>query len=378
MAITSRERVLTALDHEEPDRVPVDLGGTQTGIMVEPYDRLKELLGIRTGSEVGNIFLGLARVEEEVLQRFQVDISHVLPHLPESWHPRIEKDNSLLDEWHIRWQRPPSSHYYDMVEHPLREASMDDLDSFPWPDPLDPGRVKGVEEELLGLRHGSDRAIAAGLWSLFEACWALRGMENFLMDMILNKDFAEALLDRVTDIMVTMYDRYLRVAGPYLDIVKLWDDYGTQGAPLISPQLFREMVKPRMARMIEMIGTRTDARIAIHCCGSIWALLDDLVDVGIEIINPVQTAAAHMDPVRLKARYGDRLSFWGGIDTQRTLPCGSPEDVRREVRQRLLEMGPQGGYILAAVHNIQVGVSPENIVAMYDAAMDWGSYPLTT
>jgi uroporphyrinogen decarboxylase len=138
------------------------------------------------------------------------------------------------------------------------------------------------------------------------------------------------------------------------------------------------MVKPRMARMIEMIRTRTDARIAIHCCGSIWALLDDLVDMGIEIINPVQTAAAHMDPVRLKARYGDRLSFWGGIDTQRTLPYGSLEDVRREVRQRLLEMGPQGGYILAAVHNIQVGVPPENIVAMYDAALDQGSYPLTT
>jgi uroporphyrinogen decarboxylase len=376
MAITSRERVLIALDHKEPDRVPVDLGGTQTGIMVEPYDHLKGLLGIQSESEVGNIFLGLARVEEEVLQRFQVDINHVLPHLPEAWSLKIEKDNSLQDEWHIRWQRPPSSYYYDMVEHPLREASLDDLDSFPWPNPLDPGRVEGVEEELLGLRRNSDRAIAVGLWSLFEGCWALRGMENFLMDMILNKDLAEALLDRVTSIMVTMYDRYLEVAGPHLDIVKLWDDFGTQGGPLISPQLFRGMVKPRMARMIEMIRARTDARIAIHCCGSIWALLDDLVDVGIEVINPVQTSAAHMDPARLKSRYGDWLSFWGGIDTQKTLPYGSPEDVRCEVRQRLLELGPRGGYILAAVHNIQVGVPPKNIVAMYDSALAWGNYPL--
>jgi uroporphyrinogen decarboxylase len=378
VAITSRERVLTALSHEEPDRVPIDLGGTQTGIMVEPYDGLKELLGITTETEVGNIFLGLARVEEEVMRRFQVDINHVLPHMPESWHLEVEEDNSFLDEWQIRWQRPPSSHYYDMVEHPLKEASMDDLGNFPWPDPLDEGRVKGVEEELLEIRHKSDRAIAAGLWSLFEACWALRGMENFLVDMVLNREFAQTLLDRVTEVMIAMYDRYLQVAGPHLDIVKLWDDYGTQEGPLISPQLFREMVKPRMARLIEMIRTRTSARIAIHCCGSIWALLDDLVDMGVEIINPVQTAAAHMDPVRIKARYGDRLSFWGGIDTQSVLPYGKPKDVRREVRQRLTEMAPRGGYILAAVHNIQVGVPPENIVAMYESALALGTYPLAT
>jgi uroporphyrinogen decarboxylase len=366
--LSHRERVLTALDHQQPDRVPLDLGGTQTGIMLEPYTRLKQALGLESPSEVSNIVMGLVRVEEPVLQRLDIDFRHVLPGSPDAWRFEMRADDSFLDEFGTRWRRPPGGHYYDMVEFPLSACSLHELEAFAWPDPLDPGRVRGVRAGLQSLRSGTDFALEAGLVGLWETCWFTVGFERWLLALGDKPEFVEALLDRILDFLLRMHGAYLDEAGEYLDLVTLWDDYGAQAATLVSPALWRRLVKPRLARLVAMLRSKTDAFIGIHSCGALTALLDDLAEIGIQVINPVQVSARGMDPAELKARFGSRLSFWGGIDTQHLLPNGSPQEVREAVGQAVGVLGAGGGYILAAVHNIQPGVPAENVLAMFDTA----------
>jgi uroporphyrinogen decarboxylase len=376
MRLTHRDRVLTALEHSEPDRVPIDFGGTQTSILVEPYNTLKRTLDIQSPTETHNLVLGLARVEEPVLERFDVDFRHVLPRPADTWALQLRPDDSFTDEWGIRWHRPPDGHYYDMVEHPLASASLDALESHSWPDPMDPGRVEGVTEEVNRLREETDYAIEAGLVGLWESAWFLVGLEKWLLVLNQNPPFVEALLDAVLKVLKTMHSTYLDEVGSMLDVVTLWDDYGAQDSTLISPHMWRRWVKPRLAELVATIKQRTSAYMALHSCGSLCPILDDLVEVGIEILNPVQVSASGMNPWELKRRYGKNISFWGAIDSQRLLPYGSVEDVEQAVRQTIQILAPGGGYVLAAVHNIQPGVPPDNVITMFDTARRDGTYPL--
>lgn len=368
--ISHRDRVLMALEHRETDRVPVDLGGTQTGMLVEPYDALKTRLGLDTPTQVGNIVLGLAKIEEAVLKRFDIDIRHVLPGQPDQYHFELLPDDSFYDEFGTRWKRPPGGYYYDMVEFPLASCMLEVLERFSWPDPKDAGRVRGVEEELIRLRQGTDYALEAGLVGLWETAWFTVGLERMLFALTDNPEFADALLDRTCAFLMGMHGTYMDVAGPYLDMVTIWDDYGVQSTSLLSPAVWRKLVKPRLAELIAMIRSKTSAAIGIHSCGSIITLLDDLVEIGIQVINPVQVSARNMKLPELKKRYGKRLTFWGGIDTQFLLPNASLMDVQRAVRDTVDVMANGGGYILAAVHNIQPGVPPENIIVMYDTVVN--------
>ena len=355
--------------HRKPDRVPLDLGGTQTGMLVEPYDALKRLLGLNTPTQVGNIVMGLARIEEPVLQRFDIDFRHVLPGLPDGYRFELLPGDSFYDEFGTRWHRPPGGYYYDMVEFPLAACTLESLERFQWPDPNDPGRVRGAQQELALLRQQTDFALEAGLVGLWETSWFTVGLERWLLALTDQPDFVEALLDRTLSFLLQAHGAYLDAAGPYLDLVTLWDDYGVQSSSLISPNLWRRLVKPRLSQLVAMIRSKTGASIGIHSCGSIFSLLDDLAEIGIQVINPVQVSARNMQLSELKKRYGDRLTFWGGIDTQFLLPNRSPADVRQAVEETLKIFSTNGGYILAAVHNIQPGVPPENVLAMYDTAV---------
>jgi uroporphyrinogen decarboxylase len=368
--LSHRDRVLITLYHREPDRIPVDLGGTQTGILVEPYNALKQALGMKTPTQVRNIVLGLAHIDEAVLQRFDIDIRHVLPGQPDKFHFELLADDSFYDEFGTRWRRPPGGYYYDMVEFPLAACTMEALEKFAWPNPEDPGRVRGVQDELARLRSETDYALEAGLVGLWETCWFTVGLERMLYALTDFPDFVEALMDRTLALLLGMHGAYLDAAGPYLDMVTLWDDYGIQSTSLISSARWRSLVKPRLAELVAMIRSKTGAAIGLHSCGSIVSLLDDLAEIGIQVINPVQVSARNMSPAELKKRYGDRLTFWGGIDTQFLLPKSSQAEVRQAVRDTVNLMAPGGAYILAAVHNIQPGVPPENIVAMFDTARE--------
>jgi uroporphyrinogen decarboxylase len=344
------------------------MGGTQTGILVEPYEILKRVLQLDTPTRVGNIVLGLARIEEEVLQRFDIDFRHVLPGTPDHYHFELLADDSFYDEFGTRWRRPPGGYYYDMVEFPLAACTLDALENFHCPNPDDPGRVRGVQQELARLRRETDFALEAGLVGLWETSWFTVGLERWLLALSDHPEFVEALMERVLYFLIRAHGAYLDAAGPYLDLVTLWDDYGVQSTSLIAPKLWRRLIKPRLAQLVAMIRSKTSAYIGIHSCGSIVSILDDLAEIGIQVINPVQVSAKNMGLLELKKRYGSQLSFWGGIDSQFLLPNGSPIDVSNAVNEALDIMAPGGGYILAAVHNIQPGVPAENIIAMYDTA----------
>jgi uroporphyrinogen decarboxylase len=375
--MTPRERVLAALGHREPDRVPLDLGGLSTTIETDPYQELKAHLGITSKTE---LFLrDHVDPPEELLEEFQIDTRYIRIGRPQNVKVQIDSDNSYVDEWGTRWKKPESSLYWDPVDWPLKDAMIEDLETYAWPDPSDPGRTEGLREKARQLHEETDYAIVAdmpvlGVFETSGVC--LRSIERFMMDLVLDKPFAEALLNKLADLHMELYGRYLDAVGEYIDVIVVSDDLGGEHAPLISPEIYREMVKPAQKRLWQFIKSKTKAYLFMHTCGSVYRLIPDLIELGVDTLNPIQVAAKDMDTKRLKKEFGDRLAFWGGVDTQKVLPYGSPQDVEEEVKKRIADLAPGGGYILTAVHNIQAGVSPENICTMYDAAREYGTYPI--
>jgi uroporphyrinogen decarboxylase len=212
---------------------------------------------------------------------------------------------------------------------------------------------------------------------MFEGAWFLRGMEQFMVDMVSNRTLAGALLDKVLQIMVGFYGVYLDEIGDVIDIVPTGDDLGGQRGPLMRPDLYRELIKPRQKELISFIKSKTKAKIFFHICGDFTPFLEDLIEVGVDIINPVQLTALRMDAKTLKERWGDRVVFWGGgCDTQRVLPFGTEDEVVKEVQQRIGELAPGGGFVFSQVHDIQANTPPQNIAAMLDAALKFGRYPI--
>lgn len=263
-------------------------------------------------------------------------------------------------------------HYYGRLGQPLKDAMIEDLDEYPWPAPYDPSRFEGLAEEARKLYEETDFSLVAGpIWTgLFQQCWFLRGQARFFEDMILNREFAEALLDRVATVYAGLWDRFLDAVGEYVDFVETADDLAGQTGPLISPRMYRELSKPAHARQFAAIRSRTKARIFYHSDGAVMPLIDDLIDIGIDILNPSQPLPGFMDPEELKARYGDRLLFHGGLDVQLLLPKGSPEEVRSVVRRYLGALGPER-YIMAPANIVVPGTPPENLIAAYEAARDY-------
>lgn len=371
--MTPRQRLLTALAHKQPDRVPRDLGGRVTGITVKAYARLQEHLGLREDIHITDLNQQLARPSDEVLRRLGIDTRYVMPAIAPAEEREITEDGtgySFVDEWGITLRMPKENGYYfDMVSHPLAGLKVEDLDAYPWPDPHAPGLTRGLREHARRLAGETDYAIVGDASaSLFERAWYLRGFENFMMDLVTDERFAVALLERLLELRFAQLGDFLDAVGEFIHVMRLGDDIGQQGGPLISPPLYRRLVKPRHREMIRFVKARTDARIFYHSCGSVVEFVPDLIEIGVDILNPIQVSAKGMDPTRLKADYGDRLCFWGGVDTQHVLPLGTPEEVSREARLRIRQLGAGGGYVLNAVHNIQADVPPENVIALYAAA----------
>jgi len=375
--MTPRERVITSLAHKEPDRVPLDLGGCPTTIETVPYNELKSYLGIET--ETKNFLRDHVEPDERILQLFGTDTRYLHPGSPKGWKMQLDKDSSYVDEWGVRWRKPASSLYFDPIEHPLESTTISDLEKHSWPDPYDEGRVEGLKEKAEHLYKKTDYALVADMHGvgIFETAWMLRGLANFLEDLVINKEFAWVLLEKVTQIKIGLYDKFLDAVGDYIQVVMVSDDLGMENGLIISPDLYREMIKPFHKKLWSFIKNKTKAYLFLHTCGSVSKLIPDFIELGVDILNPVQVAAKDMDTKRLKEEFGDRLSFWGAIDTQRALPYGTPKDVEEEVKRRIKDLAPGGGYVLCAVHNIQAGVRPENIVKMYEAAKRYGRYPLT-
>ena len=376
--MTSRERILTALKHKEPDRIPLDLGGTVTTIERVPYNKLKKYFGIKGETKI--IVREHVDPDDEILEKFEIDTRYVRIKPPNNWRLKLLSDNSYIDEWGTKFKKPKSSLYYDPVPpYPLDNAtSIKEIKRYPWPDSQDPGRIKGLEEEARNLYENTDYAIIADIPFLgpLECSWQqLRG-PKFLEDLIINKSFAKALLEKIANIQIQIFDKYLDAVGKYIQVVMVSEDLGVQNSTIISPKLYREMIKPIHAKLWGYVKKKTDAYLFLHSCGSVYALIPDIIELGVDILNPVQVSAKNMDTKRLKKEFGTHLTFWGGVDTQRVMPNGSLEEVEKEVKRRIKDLAPGGGYVLTAVHSIQPDVKPENICCMYESAKKYGTYSL--
>ena len=375
---TSRDRVLCALNHEEPDRVPIFFGTSGvTTMLASAYDQLKAHLGIQAETQVFWRALQYAYIDEEVLRRFGSDARPILAGPPPSTLERELVGGGFVDAWGITWQRPPASAYYEIVRPPLAGASVDDIERYPWPDLAHPSRFAGLREKARAIQEAGYAVVAMSGITPFEFSYMLRGMQKWMLDLAGNPDFAQALLRKLTDLMKAAAERLLAEAGDYIDVIITGDDLGGQTSTLISPKMYRRMIKPLHAELFDTIRRRSKAKIFYHSDGNIYALLDDLIEVGVDLLNPVQVSAGEMgDTARLKREFGDRLAFCGAVDTQTVMPRGTTGEVRREVRRRIQDLAPGGGYILASVHCIQPDVPPENTCAMFDEALRVGHYPI--
>jgi uroporphyrinogen decarboxylase len=375
VSMTRRERVLAALERRQPDRVPVDLGSTKNStIHLVAYERLKQHLGIVAETHLLDRIMQVVEVDEAVLRRLDVDTRGVFEGPPDRPRGQEIDDETYRDEWGVIRRRAPGAHWFDLLRSPLAgEISIADVAGYPWPDPLDPGRVRGVAARIEHLRRTTDSALVLHLPSPFiHKTQYLRGFEDWFTDLACAPRLISALFDAVLELSLAEAERILEVAGRLVDVVCTADDMAGQNGPLFSLRAYRTLVLPRQQRYFERIRAHTSAPILYHSCGSLRPFLDDLIALGVQAINPVQVSARLMDTADLKRDFGDRLAFWGAVDTQKVLAFGTVADVRAEVGRRIHDLAPGGGYVLAAVHNIQPEVLPERICAMFDAAREYG------
>jgi uroporphyrinogen decarboxylase len=289
--------------------------------------------------------------------------------------------DKLVDEWGIEWWKPQEGgFYYDMRRHPLANVeTVAELKKYKFPDPLDPGRYEGMAlqaDQLMNRRHVA-YVLGRNAPGIFEIALWMRGFENFYCDMVANREFAEALLDIICEIKMKYWARALELVGANVMIISEADDLASQGACLISPQMYRQVLKPYHTKLFSYIKkqARVPVKIFYHSCGAVLPLLPDLIEAGIDILNPVQVSATGMDSKELKRRFGRDLTFYGGgVDTQKVLPRGTPAQVREEVRRRIEDLAPGGGFVFNTVHNIQADVPPENIMAMWETLQEFGIY----
>ena len=372
--MTPRERVLTALRHQVPDRVPIDLAATTvTSITCPAYHRLREFLGLKPDPAVrlSHLHQGTVHAAEDLLQHYAVDFRTVtMPKSPRAFVVRHLDEERFEDEYGIVWKR--STYDYSPMVAPLAAASIEDIGRASWPDPKDPARVRGLAEEAKRLFETTEYAVVADIMCRgpFELAVKLRGMEQFLTDLVLDERFADALLERIRELLLGLWDVYLEAVGPYAQVVCQGDDVGMQTGLLLSPQLYRRFIKPVHRAIYGRIRERTGAKIFMHSCGSIREIIPDLIEVGVDALNPIQRNARGMDIHALKREFGRDLCFWGGgIDVQRDLPGASLEEIERTVRQTVEGVGEGGGYVFALTHNLQPDVEPRKVDWAYRSAL---------
>jgi uroporphyrinogen decarboxylase len=382
--MTSRERVRLALNHKEADRIPVDLGATiVSSIANRTYLELEKYLGLPIDEiKVLDYVQQLPYVSEALMQRFDVDFRMVqLPAATTSGVKIFEEGDyyAFFDRWGSKLHMPKTGgFYFDWVDFPIKEASMSALDAYQWPRP-DSREVNAQLGQLAKqLYDTSDYALVGSAvigGGIFEQPARVMGLENFLMALISEPAFADRLMETITDIYIESCNSYLDYVGPYIQVFTYWDDVAGQNGWLINPELYRKMIKPKQKRLVEAIKKKTDAKLFYHACGATRDLIPDLIELGFDILNPVQVSARGMDTKTLKTEFGRDIVFWGGgVDTQHVLPFGKPQEVAEEVKRRIDDLAPGGGFVFAAVHNIQALVPPENIVAAFDAARQYGHY----
>jgi uroporphyrinogen decarboxylase len=371
--MNSRERVLAALNHEQPDRPPRDLGSTTaTGIHPAAYAALKWTLGLGDDFQYLSARAQLAVVEQPIIERFGIDLLPIISQTSGE-PPELGEDLTYVDNWGVERRAPKGGGHYLVSRPPLAEmTSSHDLNSYAWMDPRTD--FSEFTDRARHLRETTDKALVLNLdVGFLHQAQFMRGFDLWLMDLAANPGFAEAYMDRILEIWLAEARGMIEATRGLADVVIYADDIAFQNGPMVSKSMYDRFFKPRQKQVFDLMAG-SGMKILYHSCGSISSLLGDLVDMGVQAINPVQVSAKGMgDTAALKKRWGDHLTFWGGIDTHEVLPRGCPEDVRREVYRRLDDLADGGGYVLASVHDIQAEVPAENIIAMFKAADEWSN-----
>ncbi len=399
--MTSRERIIEAISHREPDVLPVDFGGMRsTGISARAYKNLKDYLGIKEGTvKLYDVFQQLAEPEMEVLNLLGGDVVQLhrlapafdikidrwkqvrlydefVATVPEDYSPLPNENGDLeiRDKGTVIARMPKGGFYFDQVIHPYEKVeTYQDIDNIAIPEITDE-ELAFLEKEARKLYEQTDKAILAAFGgNIFEAGQINWGYEKFYVDLAINKDLVHYWLNKLTDAYLRDLDKYLKAVGKYINVIQFGDDLGTQQAPQISTDMYREMIKPYHQRQYEFVRNNyPHIKVFLHSCGAIYDLIPDLIDAGVEILNPVQISAKGMDPLQLKKEYGNDLVFWGGgADMQGLVNFGSIDQIKQHTRELIEIFSPGGGYVFNQVHNIQSNITPEKIMAIYETALSF-------
>ncbi len=399
-----RERVLTALNHQEPDRVPIDFGGTvDSSISALSYQALRERLELgKNITRVLDIHQQTALIDDDVREKLDVDTSPLfyeprewredrlkdgsLVLFPEKFRPREEENGSQVimnSEGIVTLRMPKDGYYFDSVYSPLRSATSvkeiekyrQEIECYDRPSYLDKS-YEELAEKAKTLLENTDYCLVGFFGGhIFQACQSLRGWEQFLVDLVENQKFAEALLERVTEANIQRFEHYARTVAQYVHLIHFEDDLGMQDRPLLSPKLYRKLIKPYQSRLFSFVKSRTKALILYHSDGAIYPFIPDFIEMGVDVLNPIQVSARGMETKKLKKEFGKDISFWGaGCESQTILPFASAEKVADEVKHRLDDLAPGGGFIFSPIHNIQAEVPVENVVTMFNTAREYGVY----
>lgn len=384
--MTERQRLCTILNHKEADRVPIDLGGTeQTSICKKAYLDLMNELGFEIKEKdivIQNIVQQLPVLDQRLLDWIGVCAIPLLPNPPSYWKLEITEEGMythFIDEWGARLTCPKHGYYYDYTAFPIKSPDKEEINKMKWPDPSDKSRVAGLKDKAKDLYDNTEYAlVGTSLFGggIFEHPARIMGIEEFLMLCASDKDLADYLMGKIAEIYMEATSIYLDEVGKYIQVFAYWDDITGQSGPLVSPDFYRKYIKPKQKRLYDLIHKKTDAKIYLHCCGACKEFIKDFIEIGVDILNPVQVSASGMDDTAtLKKEFGKDIVFWGGgVDSQFILPFGTPEQVKEEVKRRINDLAPGGGFVFCTSHNIQNFVPPRNIIAMYETAKEYGKY----
>jgi len=312
-------------------------------------------------------------MSEEMSSFFDVDVRRVGESYPEILPAEVTNPKQV-DEWGVEWiQTPTGSYMPDHAAPPLASSSIQDLKTYPWPDPEAWQPAEVMAEKARTLRQGTDYAICIDLPdAVVQFSGYLRGFEQWLVDTVLDKKFTAMMMGYINDIYVAMVNHVMAAIGDNADLVIIPDDLGGQTSLLLSPDDYREFIKPLHAKVFEAVKANSSAKILLHSCGAVSSIIGDFIDIGVDGLNPVQVSAVAMQTDYLKREFGGKICFWGAVDSQSVLPSGSPDQVRAEVKRRIQDLAPGGGYVIAPVHIIQPEVPPENVLALAEAAHFYG------
>ena len=378
-----KERIIKTLNHNEPDRVPLDIGGARScSINIEAYKNLVNYLGMdikpEVNKKIGFYAPQIAKIDEKVYKKLGVDVRPIFVNRPSNWELDIKEEEDhywYMDEFKRKFKKPTNGHYFDRVTFPLADTNIDD---YVWPDPTDSARFKDIEKAAKKKIEESDAALVfpRGPGNGFLQMGArMYGYERWFTMLGSGSKDVDKFLDKYLEFKMKFWGSLLDKVGQYLEVICELDDLGTQTSQWLSLEMYRKYIKPYQRKLFDYIKSKADVKIFFHCDGAINPFIPELIDVGIDILNPIQYSCIGMNPGELKKEFGKDLVFWGGgIDTQKILPRANRKEVKEEVKKRINDLAPGGGFVFAAIHHIQPEVPPENIVAMVEAVKEYGRY----